>query len=146
MRNPVLVIVLLVILALVPIGAWVAMAASLDPAGLGRSIGKAILVVLSPFAFAGLLMVSGAALFNCTRRAGRIVATVGASIVLAGALGLAGLWLERVGRCVEASTFCTDRLGEGGGFLLYAIAHVGLIALIWRARRGESSSAIEGAR
>jgi hypothetical protein len=142
MRHPTLVIVLLVLLALVPIGAWLAMAASLDPVGLGRSIGLAILVLLSPLAFAGLLMIVGAAIFNRTRRAGRIVATVGAGIALAGGLVLAGLWLDRVGRCVEGSSFCTDRLVEAGGFLLYAIAHVVLIALIWRARRGELSSAV----
>ncbi|HEY7609924.1 MAG TPA: hypothetical protein VIF14_11885 [Alphaproteobacteria bacterium] len=141
MRNPVLVIVLLVIFALVPIGAWGAMLASLEPVGLGRNIGKAILVLLSPLAFAGLLMILGATMFNRTRRAGRIIATVGAAIVGFGALALAVLWLERAGRCVEASRFCTDRLAEGSGFLLYAIAHIGLIVLVWRARRDEMSSA-----
>ena len=100
----------------------------------------------SPLAFAGLLMILGAAMFNRTRRAGRIVATVGASIVLAGALVLSGLWLDRVGRCVDGSSFCTDRLAEAGGFFLYAIANAALIALIWRARRGELSSAVGGAR
>ena len=142
MRNPVLVIVLLVLLALVPIGAWLAMAASLDPAGLGRGIGKAILIVLSPSALTGVLMIVGAAIFKSTRRAGRIVGTVGASI--AGIVGLiaAVFWLQSAGRCVEGGHFCTDRLVEGGALLLYAIAHFGLIALIWRARRGELSSAI----
>ena len=141
MRNPILVIVLLVLLALVPIGAWLAMAASLDPVGLGRSIGKAILVLLSPFAFAGVLMIVGAAMFNRTRRAGRIFATVGAAIVAVGAMVGAGLWLDRVGRCVEGSSYCADRLVEGGALLLYAFAHIGLIALVWRARRGETAPA-----
>lgn len=141
MRSPTLVIVVLVLFALVPIGACTAMLASLDPAGLGRSIGLAIVVVLSPLAFAGLLMIIGAAIFNRTRRAGRIFATVGSGIIVAGALILAGLWIDRTANCVEASRFCTDRLVEGGSFLLYAFAHVGLIALIWRARRGELSSA-----
>jgi hypothetical protein len=145
MRSPAIAIVLLVLLALVPIGAWAAMAASLDPVGLGRSIGLAILVVLSPLAFAGLLMILGAVMFKRTQRAGRIVATVGAGIVLAGALVLSGLWFDRVGRCVEGSSFCTDRLVEAGGFLLYGIAHAALIALIWRARRGDLSS-VGGAR
>ena len=140
MRSPTLVIVLLVLFGVAPIGGWLAMAASLDSAGLGRSIGKAILVLLSPLAFAGLLMIIGAAMFNRTRRAGRIFATVGSGIVVAGALILAGLWLERTGRCVEGSSFCMDRLAEGGGFLLCAIAHIGLIALVWRARRDELSS------
>jgi high-affinity K+ transport system ATPase subunit B len=141
MRKPLVAVVLLVLLALVPIGAWVAMAASLDPVGLGRSIGMAILVVTSPFAIAGLLMIGGAAIFNRTRRAGRVVATVGAAIAGIGGVVVAAFWLERVGRCVEGSSFCTDRLVEGGGLLLYAVAHAGLIVLIWRARRGELSSA-----
>ena len=142
MRNPTLVIVLLILLGLVSIGLCVAMLANLEPAGLGRSIGLAIVVVLSPLAFAGLLMIIGAAMFNRTHRAGRVFATVGSCIVVAGALILAGMWLERTGRCVEGSSFCVDRLAEGGGFLLYAIAHIGLIALVWRARRGELSSAV----
>ena len=140
MRNPTLVIVLLILFALVPIGLWIAMAASLEPSGFGRNIGKAILVLLSPAAFAGLLMIVGAAIFNRSRRAGRIFATVGAAIVGAGALILAGLWLERAGNCIEATRYCTDRLVEGGSLLLYAIAHIGLIALIWRTRRGELSA------
>lgn len=142
MRNPTLVIVLLVLFGLVPIGFCAAMLANLEPVGMGRSIGLAIVVVLSPLAFAGLLMIIGAAMFNRTHRAGRIFATVGSAIVIAGALILAGLWIERMGRCVEASSFCIDVLAEGGGFLAYAIAHIGLIALAWRARRGESSSMV----
>jgi hypothetical protein len=31
---------------------------------------------------------------------------------------------------------------QGGGIFLYAVAHVALIVLIWRARRDEVSSAI----
>ena len=138
MRNPIVVIVLLVILALVPIGAWVAMAADLEPAGLGRSIGKAILVLLAPMAFAGLLMVVGAAMFERTRRAGRIFATVGAAIAGAGSLILAAIWFGRTGRCVDGVNICTDNLVELGLMLVYAIAHFGLIALVWRARRGEA--------
>lgn len=139
MRNPVVAIVLLVLFALVPIGAWLAMAASLDPAGLGRGIGKAILVILAPLGFAGLLMILGAAMFNRTRRAGRVLATVGAAIVVAEVGFFAAIGLERGARCVEASGFCTDRLVEGGGLLGYAFAHVGLIVLVWRARRSELS-------
>jgi len=140
MRKPILVIILLVLFGLVPIGAWLAMALSLDPAGLGRSIGKAILVLLAPLAFAGCLMILGATLFNRTRRAGRIFATVGSGIVVAGVGFLAVMWLDPVVRCVEASSFCTDRLVEGGFFFFYALAHVGLIVLAWRARREELSS------
>lgn len=141
MRNPVLVIVLLVVLALVPIGGWLAMAASLDPAGLGRSLGKAILVLLSPLAFAGLLMIVGAAMFNRTLRAGRIIATVGAAIAGVGSVLLAAIWFGRARRCVEGVHLCTDNLVELGAMLAYAIAHFGLIALVWRARRGELPSA-----
>ncbi len=141
MRSPVVVVVLLILFGLVPIGAWVAMAASLDPAGWGRAIGKAILVLLSPLALAGILMIVGAAIFDRTRRAWRIVATVGAGIVIAGAGILGTLWLGQAGRCIEASSYCWDRIVEGGGLLLYAIAHAGLIVLIWRARRDELSSA-----
>ena len=134
MRNPILAIILLVVLALVPIGAWLLMAASLDPAGLGRSIGKAILVLLSPLVFAGLLMIIGAAMLNRTRRAGRIVATVGAAIAGAGSLLLAAVWLGRARGCVEGLHLCTDNLVELGALLAYSIAHFGLIALVWRAR------------
>jgi hypothetical protein len=142
MRNPLVAIVLLVILALVPIGAWLAMAASLDPAGLGRSIGKAILVLLSPMVFAALSMIVGAAMINRTRCAGRIVATIGASIVaVGGSLLLAAVWFGRARNCVEGLHLCTDNLVELGAMLAYAIAHFGLIALVWRARRGELSSA-----
>ena len=141
MRSPALIVTLLVLFGLVPIGLCAAMLASLEPVGMGRSIGLAIVVVLSPLAFAGLLMIVGAAMFNRTRRAGRIFATVGAGIVIAGALILAGLWLDRAGNCVEASNYCLDRLAEGGSFVLYAIAHIGMIALVWRARRDELSSA-----
>src|SRR6185369_16438892 len=110
MRNPTLAIVLLVLFGLVPIGAWLAMAASLEPVGLGRSIGRAILVVLAPLGFAGILMILGAAMFNRTRRAGRIFATVGAGIMFAGVGFLAALWLDRAGRCVESGSYCTDLL------------------------------------
>lgn len=140
MRSPIVVIVLLVILALVPIGAWLAMATSLDPAGLGRSIGKALLVLLAPMAFAGMLMIVGAAIFDRTRRAGRIFATVGASLAGAGSLFLAAVWLGCARRCVEGLHLCTDNLVELGAMLAYAVAHFALIALVWRARRGEMPS------
>lgn len=140
MRNPIVVIVLLVILALVPIGAWLAMAASLEPAGLGRSIGRAILVLLSPMVLAGLLMIAGALMFNRTRQAGRIVATVGAAIAGSGTLLLAAIWLGRARACVDGLHLCTDNLVELGAMLAYALAHFGLIALVWRARRGEMPS------
>jgi len=117
------------------------MAASLEPVGLGRSIGRAILVVLAPLGFAGILMILGAAMFNRTRRAGRIFATVGAGIMFAGVGFLAVLWLDRAGRCVESGSYCTDLLVQGGGGFSYAIAHIVLIALVWRARRSESPSA-----
>jgi hypothetical protein len=142
MRNPTLTIVLLVLFGIVPLVLWAWMAASLDPAGLGRNIGKAILVVLSPFVFAGLLMIVGSAMFNRTLRAGRIMATVGAGIVVAGTGFFGLLWLGRAARCVERASLCNDLLMQGGGVFLYAVAHVALIALIWRARRGEVSSAI----
>lgn len=138
MRNPILVIALLVVLALVPICGWLAMAASLEPAGLGRSIGKAMLVLLAPMAFAGFLMIVGAAMFNRTLRAGRIFATVGAAIAGAGSLFLALVWLGRTRSCVDGLHLCTDNLVELGLILAYAIAHFGLIALVWLARRGET--------
>ena len=142
MRNPVVVIVLLVLFGIVPLVLWAWMAAALDPAGLGRSIGKAILVVLSPLAFAGLLMIVGSAMFNRTLRAGRIVATVGAGIVVAETGGFGLLWLARASRCVERASMCNDLLMQGGGVFLYAAVHAALIALIWRARRGEVPSVV----
>lgn len=141
MRNPTVVIVLLVILALVPIGAWLAMAASLDPAGLGRSLGKAILVLLAPMAFAGILMIAGAVLFGRAPISARIVATVGAAIAGLGSLLLAAIWFGRARGCVDGLHLCTDNLVELGLMLAYAVAHFGLIALVWHARRGETPAA-----
>lgn len=140
MRNPTVVIILLVILALVPIGGWLAMAANLDPAGLGRSIGKAILVLLAPLVLAGLLMIAGAVMLERTQNAGRIVATVGAAIAGGGSLLLAAIWLGRTRSCVDGLHLCTDNLVELGAMVAYAIAHFGLIALVWAARRGEMPS------
>jgi hypothetical protein len=142
MRHPTLIIVLLVLFGIVPLVLFAWMAASLEPSGLGRNIGKAILVVLSPFVVAGLLMIVGSVMFNRTLRAGRIMATVGAAIVVAGTGFFGLLWLERVGRCVERGSLCNDLLMHSGGMILYALAHVALIVLIWRARRGEMSSAV----
>ena len=141
MRNPTLVIVLLVILALVPIGGWLAMAANLDPSGLGRSIGKAILVLLAPLVLAGLLMIAGAFMLERTHNAGRIVATVGAAIAGAGSMVLAAIWFGRARSCVEGLHLCTDNLVELCAMLAYALAHFGLIALVWMARRGEMPAA-----
>jgi len=141
MRSPTLAMVLLVVFGAAPILAVAAMGAvTLDSAGWNRRFGQAFTVLLAPFGFAGLLMIVGAAMFNRTARAGRIMATIGAGIVAAGT-GIGGaFWLARAGNCVEAGRFCTDRVIEGGSLLLYAGAHIALIVLIWRARRGELSS------
>jgi hypothetical protein len=142
MRHPTLIIVLLVLFAIVPFVLFAWMAATLEPSGLGRNIGKAILVVLSPFVVAGLLMIVGSVMFNRTRRAGRVMATVGAGIMVAGTGFFGVLWLGRAARCIERASLCNDLLMHGGGMFLYAVAHVALIVLIWRARRGEMSSAV----
>jgi hypothetical protein len=143
MRNPVAIIVLLILLGIVPIVAFAAMGVvTLNSAGWNRMFGGAFTVLLAPFGFAGLLMIVGAAMLNRTRRAGRIVATVGTGIVTAGTAFLGAAWLLRAGRCVEASSFCIDRLLEGGGLVLYALMHIGVIVLMWRVRRGELSSAV----
>lgn len=132
MRGSVLIIGALCLFGLAPIAAWIAMAASLDPGGMGRSIGMAILVVLSPGAVAGMLMILGAILLRRTRRAGRILATIGAAIMIAGVGFLSVMWLARASRCVEAGSFCVDRLIEGGAGLAYVLIHGVLIALLWR--------------
>lgn len=142
MRHPTLIIVLLVLFAVVPLVLFAWMAASLEPSGLGRNIGKAMLVVLSPFVLAGLLMIVGSVMFNRTLRAGRIMATVGAGIIVAGTGFFGVLWLGRAGHCVERGSLCSDLLMQGGGMFLYAVAHIALIVLIWRARRGEMSSSV----
>ena len=136
MRRPFLIVGALGLFGLAPIATWVAMAASLEPPGLGRNIGMAILVVLSPGAVAGVLMILGAILFRRTRRAGRIFATVGAAIMLAGVGFLSVWWLARASRCVEATGFCLGRLVEGGAGLAYALAHVVLILMVWRRSNG----------
>ncbi len=142
MRNPTVTIVLLVLLGVVPVLAVLAMGAvTMDSAGWNRIFGRAFTVLLAPFGFAGLLMIIGAAIFNRTLRAGRIMATVGAGLVVGGTGFFGILWLERAGRCVERASLCNDLLMQGGGMFLYAVAHVALIIFIWRAR-GEVSSAI----
>jgi hypothetical protein len=138
MRNSATVIGLLLVFGLVPVAAWFAMAANLDPGGLGRSIGGAILVMMAPLALAGLLMILGAVTFNRTRSAGRVLATIGAGTMLAGTGTLAAVWLGRVGRCVEGSSYCMDLVVESAGAFLYAAAQGVLIVLIWRARRDHS--------
>ena len=148
MRNPVVAIVLLVLLGLVPIGVWSAMASTLDSVGMGRLYGKAILIltILAPLPFAGLLMILGAVLLRRTRRAGRIFATVGAAIVLVEVGALSIVWLGRVSSCIEGSSYCWDRMIEGGAGLVYALGHAALIALIWRVReRGGLNSARDAA-
>jgi hypothetical protein len=132
MRTPVAAVVLLILFGLVPVGLWLAMTVSLEPVGLGRNIGMAILVVLSPAFFGGLLMIAGAAMLQRTRRFGRIVATVGAGIVALEAAVIALFWLARVSRCTEDGSFCVERMAEGGAAFLFALAHVAVIILVWR--------------
>lgn len=133
MRSLTLLTVLLVVSALVPIGAWLAMAASIEPAGIGRSIGRAILVVLSPSAFAGLLMIAGAVMLHHTPQAARIVATIGTAIVLIAGFGAAAVLARAYSNC---GGDCGEELFHAIAAFVYAFAQFGLIALIWRARAG----------
>ena len=132
MRSLTLVTVLLVASSLVPIGAWLAMAASIEPAGIGRSIGRAILVVMSPSAFAGLLMIAGAVMLHHTPQAARIVATIGTAVVLVAGFGAAAVLTRRYSNC--GGEGCGEELIHAIAAFVYAFAQIGLIALIWRAR------------
>ena len=134
MRHPAFIIGLLVAFGLIPVGLWVAFAATLEPAGLGRSVGKALLVLFAPLPVGGALMIFGAALLLRTRIAGRIVATVGAGIVALGGFVIGGGWVKRFAECGPVGA-CGDELVGAGATLLYAVVHLGVIALVWRARR-----------
>lgn len=133
-RHQPLLHIALGVLGLVPIGVWIAIAATLDPSGLGRSIGKAILVVLSPLPLGGFLMILGGAMMNAKPRAGRILSTIGAAIVCIGALLFAGMWVRRFTGCGGPDGICTPELMQAVGLLGYAALHGGLIALVWRSR------------
>lgn len=132
MRNLTLVTVVIVASSLVPIGAWLAMAASIEPAGIGRSIGRAILVVLSPSAFAGLLMIAGAVMLHHTPQSARIVATIGTAIVLIAGFVAAAVLTRRYANC--GGVGCGEELVHAVLAFAYAFAQIGLIVLIWRAR------------
>lgn len=132
MRSLTLVTVLLIVSSLVPIGLWLAMAASVEPAGIGRSIGRAILVVLSPSAFAGLLMIAGAVMLHHTPQAARIVATIGTAVVLVAGLGAGAMLARSYANCGGAG--CGEELVRAVAAFAYALAQIGLIALIWRVR------------
>lgn len=132
MRNAALVIVFLVLSGLVPVGGWLLMLSNLDPAGLGRSIGKAILLLLSPAAIAGLLMIAGAAMIGVAPRGAAIVATVGASLALVSGLVIAVFLTRRYANCGGAG--CREEFMAMAAAFGYAFAQAGLIALIWRAR------------
>lgn len=132
MRSLTLVTVLLVVSSLVPIGVWLLMAANVEPAGFGRAIGRAILVLLSPPAFAGLLMIAGAVMLHHTPHAARIVATIGTVVVLVAGLGVAAMLARSYANCGGAG--CGEELVRAVAAFAYALAQIGLIALIWRVR------------
>jgi hypothetical protein len=131
-RNPAFLRTLLVVFGLVPIGAWIAVASTLEPSGLGRSIGKAILVVLSPLPAGGLLMILGGAMFAAKPGAARIVATIGAGMVFVGALFLAVVWARRFTGCGSRTGICESELLQTLVLVVYAAVHVALIVLVWR--------------
>jgi len=136
--------ILLVVFGLVPIVVWIAMALNLEPSGLGRSIGRALLVVLAPLPFGGALMILGAAFLRRTRRAGRIYATVGAAIVLAGVAFLSAVWMRRLASCGGPAGICTPELIEALAGFAYASIHGGLIALVWRGYRANAPASARG--
>jgi hypothetical protein len=133
-RNATLVRILLAAFGLMPIAAWIAFAAKIEPSGFGRSIGQAILVVLSPLPSGGLLELLGAGLMGRWPRAARVLATIGAAIVGLVAVLLAAVWGERIVNCGGPSGICTPELLEAFALLGYALLQGWLIALIWRAR------------
>ncbi len=139
-RNTTLVRVFLIAFGLMPIAAWIAFAANIEPAGLGRSIGRAILVILSPLPFGGLLMILGAGLFRLRPRAARIVATVGAAIVGLGAAFVAAVWVRRFASCGGPSGICTPELFEAFALLGYALLQGWLVVLTWRAHAWEPAA------
>jgi len=132
--------ILLIVFGLIPVALWIALAANIEPAGLGRSIGLAILVLLAPLPFGGVLMIAGAAWLTRTRRLGRILATIGAAIMLIGVAILAIVWVRRFADCGGPPGACTGTLIEGLGGFAYALAHAGLIALVWRGAGAPQSS------
>lgn len=136
-RPPAFIRLLLIALGLVPIGVWLALASTLEPSGLGRSIGKAILVVVFPMPAGGAIMILGAALMGAKPRGGRIVATVGSVIVGLGALFFTAVWVRRFTGCGGPAGVCTPELLQALGLFGYALLHAAMIALIWRRRDSE---------
>jgi len=134
LHHPVFVRLLLIVLGLVPIGVWIALASTLEPSGLGRNIGKAILVVVFPMPAGGALMILGAALMGAKPRGGRIVATIGTVIVGLGALFFTVVWVRRFTGCGGPAGVCTPELLQALGLFGYALLHTALIALVWRGR------------
>ena len=89
---------------------------------MGGRYKDAVILVHSPLALGGLLMIVGAQLLRRTRSAGRIVATVGAAIVLGVGAFLSVLWMG------------LDQRAIGIAGLAYALFHGALIVLVWRGR------------
>jgi hypothetical protein len=139
-RNSALIRILLVVFGLIPVGAWIAMAASLEPVGLGRSIGLALLIILAPLPGGGLLLILGAGTMAKAPRAGRIAATVGAAMVGLTVLFIAAVWARRFADCGGPPGICTPELLESLGLLAYALLQGGLAALVWRSRRNSADA------
>lgn len=134
MRSTALLVTLLLVFGLVPVVGWLVLAANLDPSGLGRGIGKALLVLFSPMPVGGLLMFGAAALFQRGYLAPRIVATVGTVFVFLGAATIAVAAILHFGSCGPSGA-CTSELFRAVGFVVYAALQIGLIVLVWRAPR-----------
>ncbi|MFO0988598.1 MAG: hypothetical protein U1F37_14720 [Alphaproteobacteria bacterium] len=100
----------------------------------GRAIGRAILVLCS--SPAGLrrlrLMIAGAVMLHHTPHAARIVATIGTVVVLVAGLGVAAMLARSYANCGGAG--CGEELVRAVAAFAYALAQIGLIALIWRVR------------
>jgi len=138
LRHPNFIRFLLLAFGALPVAAWIAFAASLEPSGMGRSIGRAILVVLAPLPFGGLLMIFGAGLMRRRPQAARIVATVGAAIAGLGTAFIATVWGRRFASCGGPDGICTPELLEALALLAFAVLHGWLIVLVWRMRKNSS--------
>lgn len=134
MRNTILVATVLGVLGLVPIGGWLAFAANLDPAGLGRAIGRALLVLFSPMPVGGLLMIGAAVFLGRGGTAARVVATVGTALVSLGLLAIVAAWIQRILRCGPAGARTEDLIAILA-LIAYLALHAGLIASVWRLPR-----------
>jgi hypothetical protein len=128
---------LLAVVTLIPILMWFAFLWDIWPKNWERTdefillfFAGWVLVLAAPLLFGGLTVMVGAALIAFARPSGRIVATVGATMVVGWMVLLAFLWWLKVGNApIDHALVPYWYAGTVG-----ALLHAATIAWIWRSR------------